>query len=142
MKNVENEILILDSSLESQLGTEAGLSYAEKQHIDSLKYQRQHALEESKRSHEDLEFQLMELEAKYESELEDIQNRLIREQDKLLGAFKQRQANLADYDQQQTVMLMAVKAQTECLEAERQKLIDQFKKVKFKLKILGGGITN
>ncbi len=128
MKNVENEILILDTSLDSQLGA-TGLSYAEKQHLDSLKYHRQHALEESKRSHEDLEFQLMELEAKYESELEDIQNRLIREQDKLLNAFKQRQANLVDYDQQQTMMLMAVKAQTECLESERQKLIDQFKKV-------------
>ena len=71
----------------------------------------------------------MELEAKYESELEDIQNRLIKEQDNLLNAFKQRQINLNDYDHQQTQMLMQVKAETECLEIERQKLIEQFKKV-------------
>lgn len=48
-------------------------------------------LEEAKHKHEDLEFQLMELEAKYESELEDIQNRLIIEQDNLLSVFRQRQ---------------------------------------------------
>jgi hypothetical protein len=50
-----------------------------------------HLLEESKHKHEDLEFQLMELEAKYESELEDIQNRLVIEQDNLFNVFKQRQ---------------------------------------------------
>jgi hypothetical protein len=33
----------------------------------------------------------MELEAKYESELEDIQNRLVFEQDNLLNVFKLRQ---------------------------------------------------
>ena len=33
----------------------------------------------------------MELEAKYESELEDIQNRLVIEQDNLFNVFKQRQ---------------------------------------------------
>lgn len=128
MKNVENEILILDTNLDTSY-LDSSLSYNEKKHLDSLKHQKQHALEESKRTHEDLEFQLMELEAKYESELEDIQNRLIKEQDNLLNAFKQRQSNLNEYDQQQTEMLMAVKAETEYLELERQKLIEQFKKV-------------
>ncbi len=52
---------------------------------------KKHLLDESRRKHEDLEFQLMELEAKYESELEDIQNRLVFEQDNLLNIFKQRQ---------------------------------------------------
>ena len=51
-------------------------------------------LEEAKHKHEDLEFQLMELEAKYESELEDIQNRLIIEQDNLLSVFRQRQVQI------------------------------------------------
>ena len=128
MKNVENEILILDTNLDSHY-SELNLTNTEQKQLDTLKNQKQHALEESKRVHEDLEFQLMELEAKYESELEDIQNRLIREQDNLLNAFKQRQTNLNEYDQQQTDMLMAVKAETEYLEMERQKLIEQFKKV-------------
>lgn len=124
IKNVENEILILDTNLDANL---SGLD------IETLKTQKQRLLDESKHQHEDLEFQLMELEAKYESELEDIQNRLIKEQDNLLNAFKQRQVNLNDYDQQQTQMLMQVKAETECLEIERQKLIEQFKKVSLTL---------
>lgn len=129
MKNVENEILILDTNIDSAY-MDSNLTYNEQKHLDALKHQKQHALEESKRVHEDLEFQLMELEAKYESELEDIQNRLIKEQDKLLNAFKQRQSNLNEYDQHQTEMLMAVKTETEYLEVERQKLIEQFKKVR------------
>lgn len=126
IKNVENEILILDTNLDASNYQQTSSSCMD---LDSLKLQKQRNLDESKRQHEDLEFQLMELEAKYESELEDIQNRLIKEQDNLLNAFKQRQVNLNDYDQQQTQMLMQVKAETECLEIERQKLIEQFKKV-------------
>lgn len=126
IKNVENEILILDTNLDASNYQQTSSSCID---LDSLKLQKQRNLDESKRQHEDLEFQLMELEAKYESELEDIQNRLIKEQDNLLNAFKQRQVNLNDYDQQQTQMLMQVKAETECLEIERQKLIEQFKKV-------------
>lgn len=126
IKNVENEILILDTNLDASNYQQTSNSCID---LDSLKLQKQRNLDESKRQHEDLEFQLMELEAKYESELEDIQNRLIKEQDNLLNAFKQRQVNLNDYDQQQTQMLMQVKAETECLEIERQKLIEQFKKV-------------
>ena len=126
IKNVENEILILDTNLDASNYQQTSSRCMD---LDSLKLQKQRNLDESKRQHEDLEFQLMELEAKYESELEDIQNRLIKEQDNLLNAFKQRQVNLNDYDQQQTQMLMQVKAETECLEIERQKLIEQFKKV-------------
>ena len=132
IKNVENEILILDTNLDTSIYNEtssSSSSSSSNNDFESLKLQKERILEESKRTHEDLEFQLMELEAKYESELEDIQNRLIKEQDNLLNAFKQRQINLNDYDHQQTQMLMQVKAETECLEIERQKLIEQFKKV-------------
>jgi hypothetical protein len=142
MKNIENEILILDHSLDKnmRISNPYGLSSNEQQicldvndanraHCEKVKAQKEHSLEDAKRMHEDLEFQLMELEAKYETELEDIQNRLIKEQDSLLNAFKQRQSNLNEYDQHQTQMLMQVKAETECLEMERQKLIEKFKKV-------------
>ena len=143
MKNIENEILILDHSLDKNIRITSpytSLSSSEQQmcldsndssrvHCEKIKAQKEHSLEDAKRMHEDLEFQLMELEAKYETELEDIQNRLIKEQDSLLNAFKQRQSNLNEYDQHQTQMLMQVKAETECLETERQKLIEKFKKV-------------
>ena len=75
------------------------------------KAQKEQALEEAKRAHEDLEFQLMELEAKYETELEDIQTRLVTERDHLLQAFKSRQASLNDYDIQQSRMLVEVKVE-------------------------------
>ena len=131
IKNIENEILILDTTLDTNYMLNSHSTQHNDHgriHCEHLKAQKEHALEDAKRAHEDLEFQLMELEAKYESELEDIQNRLIKEQDNLLSAFKLRQTSLNDYDQQQTQMLMQVKAETECLEMERQKLIDQFKK--------------
>ena len=137
IKNVENEILILETTLDSNI------MMANRNSVDaslvkwkSLKMQKERTLEEAKRTHEDLEFQLMELEAKYETELEDIQNRLIKEQDNLLNAFKQRQASLNDYDQQQTQLLMKVKAETEHLEMERQKLIEQFKKQRAQLQVI------
>ena len=142
MKNIENEILILDHSLDKNIRITSPYSVsgndqqtcldandASRAHCEKIKAQKEHSLEDAKRMHEDLEFQLMELEAKYETELEDIQNRLIKEQDSLLNAFKQRQSNLNEYDQHQTQMLMQVKAETECLEIERQKLIEKFKKV-------------
>jgi hypothetical protein len=130
MKNIENEILILDTTLDNQyLLARNGADLSGRSHWETIKCQKEHSLEEAKRLHEDLEFQLMELEAKYETELEDIQNRLIKEQDILLNTFKQRQATLNDYDEQTAQMLLHVKNETECLEIERQKLIEQFKKV-------------
>ena len=91
IKNVENEILILDTTLDTNLlmsNQQQQQNCSDVVQWQTLKLQKEHSLEEAKRSHEDLEFQLMELEAKYETELEDIQNRLIKEQDNLLNAFK------------------------------------------------------
>lgn len=141
IKNVENEILILETTLDSNImmaanGRNSSSIDASLVKWKNLKMQKERTLEEAKRSHEDLEFQLMELEAKYETELEDIQNRLIKEQDNLLNAFKQRQASLNDYDQQQTQLLMKVKDETEHLEMERQKLIEQFKKQRAQLQVI------
>ena len=148
MKNIENEILILDHSLDKNLIMTTSYSSSSddalinsnndmgRLNCEKVKAQKEHSLEDAKRIHEDLEFQLMELEAKYETELEDIQNRLIKEQDSLLSAFKQRQSNLNEYDQQQTQMLMQVKAETECLELERQKLIEKFKKQRAQLQLV------
>jgi hypothetical protein len=122
-KRSENSALLLDSP-------------GDRAPLETLRLQKIHSLDEAKRTHEDLEFQLMELEAKYESELEDIQNRLIGEQDALLNAFKQRHASLSEYDKQQTEMLMKVKAETETLEHERQQLIEQFKKQRTHLQLI------
>lgn len=106
----------------------------------------------------------MELEAKYESELEDIQNRLVVEQDNLLNVFKLRQVfhlpftfhlfsqqfilnikkkqlNLKDFDHQQKQMIQQVKEETEYLEQERQKLIEQFKKEKNQLQTIEKKLT-
>jgi hypothetical protein len=133
IKNIENEILILDTTLDKNyllLSSANNFHHANtnRMHMESLKAQKEHSLEEAKHIHEDLEFQLMELEAKYETELEDIQNRLIKEQDHLLNVFKQRQASLSELDQQQTQMLLKCKTETDLLEIERLKLIDEFKK--------------
>jgi hypothetical protein len=136
IKNIENEILILDTSLDKAAAGHYNHynphhhhhhhhHFTNQQH---MRAQKTHALDEARHAHEDLEFQLMEIEAKYETELEDIQNRLIAEQDHLLSMFEQRQASLNDYDSQQTAMLLRVKSETEALEDDRCKLIEEFKK--------------
>lgn len=122
IKNIENEILILDTTLDTSFkhhsssngtsttttnGWQTAASSVES--WEMVKAQKEQALDDAKRAHEDLEFQLMELEAKYETELEDIQSRLITEQDHLLQAFKSRQVSLNEYDAQQTQMLAEVK---------------------------------
>jgi hypothetical protein len=135
MKNIENEILILETTLDNKYLLTSNIDLNGRNHWESIKCQKEHSLEEAKRLHEDLEFQLMELEAKYETELEDIQNRLIKEQDIILNTFKQRQVTLTEYDEQTSQLLLQVKNQTECLELERRNLIEQFKKV-FKLNII------
>ncbi len=129
MKNIENEILILDTTLDNKYLLTSNINLNGRSQWESIKCQKEHSLEEAKRLHEDLEFQLMELEAKYETELEDIQNRLIKEQDIILNTFKQRQVTLSEYDEQTSQLLLQVKNETECLEIERQNLIEQFKKV-------------
>lgn len=139
IKNIENEILILDTTLDTNFllasSTGAGLD-SSMANLESIKAQKEHSLEEARRAHEDLEFQLMELEAKYETELEDIQNRLIKEQDSLLNLFKHRHASLSNYDQEQTKILLQVKSETEILEQERQNLIEQFKKQRNQLQMI------
>ena len=81
IKNIENEILILDTTLDTNfLLSSPNCIDTNRVNWKSIKDQKEHTLEEARRAHEDLEFQLMELEAKYETELEDIQNRLLKEQ--------------------------------------------------------------
>ncbi|CAF0719812.1 unnamed protein product [Brachionus calyciflorus] len=126
IKNIENEILILDTTLDTNFFLSTGncldLDW------ENLKNQKEHALEEARRAHEDLEFQLMELEAKYETELEDIQTRLIKEQEILIESFKQKQHNLTTFDHEQQKIILQIKSETEILELERLNLIEQFKK--------------
>lgn len=130
IKNIENEILILDTTLDADFR----LSGLDSNRFDweNIKTQKEHALEEAQRAHEDLEFQLMELEAKYETELEDIQTRLINEQEILIESFKYKNC-LSGADQEQQKLINKLKSETEILEFEKKKLIDQFEKQRLQL---------
>lgn len=133
IKNIENEILILDTTLD----TNFRLSGLDTNRIDweHIKSQKEHALDEARRAHEDLEFQLMELEAKYETELEDIQTRLINEQEILIESFKHKNC-LTGADQEQQKLINKLKSETEILELEKKKLIDQFQKQRSQLETI------
>lgn len=130
IKNIENEILILDTTLDADFR----LSGLNQNRFDweNIKTQKEHALEEAQRAHEDLEFQLMELEAKYETELEDIQSRLINEQEILIESFKYKNC-LTGADHEQQKLINKLKSETEILELEKKKLIDQFQKQRSQL---------
>ena len=106
------------------------------------------ALETERKIFEDMEFQQLEIESKYEEEKEEIQRQLLREQEALEETRRERESRLKEIDHQQREMLLACKKDTEALEVKREKLVAEFQLEKEKLKELekllqaSGFITN
>ncbi|XP_013410434.1 pleckstrin homology-like domain family B member 2 isoform X4 [Lingula anatina] len=97
--------------------------------LDELqKYQ--DAIENQRKIFDDLEFQQLEVETRYEEEREVVQQQLLQEQNQLLGKYKAREERLHQIDKQQRDMLKQVKVDIEGLETERQKLVEEFRKEK------------
>ncbi|CAF0893907.1 unnamed protein product, partial [Adineta steineri] len=88
-------------------------------------------LAETRRKHEDLEFQLMELETRCETELEQAEEHFQNEQILVAQNSKIRQNTLRDLDHQQNIILHQVIIEKEKLEREKQKLKLLFKQKKF-----------
>ncbi|CAF1681750.1 unnamed protein product, partial [Adineta ricciae] len=87
-------------------------------------------LVETRRKHEDLEFQLMELETRCEAELEQAEEQFQHEQIVVAQNSKLRQNTLRDLDHQQNIILHQVIIEKEKLEREKQKLKLLFKQKK------------
>ncbi|XP_055867257.1 mucin-4-like isoform X3 [Biomphalaria glabrata] len=90
----------------------------------------QQELECQRRLFDDLEFQQLEAEARFETEKEQINNRLMAQQAELLGKYKDREERLQQIDVQQKKMLSSVKSNLETLKEKRLELGESYKKEK------------
>ncbi|CAF0996293.1 unnamed protein product [Rotaria sordida] len=97
---------------------------------------------ETRKKHEDLEFQLMELETRCEAELEQAEEHFQSEQILIEQNTTIRQNTLHDLDRQQNVILHQVIVEKEKLEREKQKLKLLFKQKKLEANELEQKINN
>ncbi|XP_069115660.1 pleckstrin homology-like domain family B member 2 isoform X3 [Argopecten irradians] len=93
----------------------------------------QEILDNQRRLFEDLEFQQLESEAKFEEEKEQIQRKLMKGQNELLEKYRSREGRLQQIDNQQKEMLNNVKRDMETMEHRRQQLVEEFRKDKKQL---------
>ncbi|GFO46572.1 pleckstrin-like protein domain family b member 2 [Plakobranchus ocellatus] len=93
----------------------------------------QHELERQRRIFDDLEFQQLEAEARFESEREQINSRLLAQQAELLQKYKEREERLQQIDIQQKYMVSAVKESLESFKRQRLELAEAYKKEKSKI---------
>ncbi|GFS08674.1 pleckstrin-like protein domain family B member 2 [Elysia marginata] len=93
----------------------------------------QQELERQRRIFDDLEFQQLEAEARFESEREQLNTRLLAQQAELLQKYKEREERLQQIDIQQKCMVSAVKESLENYRQQRLDLIEAYKKEKAKI---------
>ncbi|KAL4228838.1 Pleckstrin y-like domain B member 1 [Mactra antiquata] len=90
-------------------------------------------LDNQRKVFDDLEFQQLESEAKFEEDREQVQRRLLADQNDLLDRYKTREESLQQISSQQRETILGVKREMERLEIDRHKAVDQFKQEKVKL---------
>lgn len=90
-------------------------------------------VEAQRKLYEDLEFQHLEDQTRFDEEREGMLQELMTVQNGLLDKYKERENRLQALDNQQTSMLADVRKNIDLLEQERHRLLDQFKKVRFRL---------
>ncbi|KAL3886762.1 hypothetical protein ACJMK2_026735 [Sinanodonta woodiana] len=116
--------------------TEQLLESCSKEEEDALleRFQKHtEALENQRKLYDDLEFQQLESESKFEEEKEQVQQMLIQDQNILLEKYRNRQDQLHKIDSQRKEMLKSVKANMESLEKKRLQTAEKFKEEKKKL---------
>ncbi|XP_021358754.1 uncharacterized protein LOC110453881 isoform X4 [Mizuhopecten yessoensis] len=106
----------------------------EEEEVYLERFQReQEVLDNQRRLFDDLEFQQLESEAKFEEEKEQIQRKLMKGQNELLEKYRSREGRLQQIDNQQKEMLNNVKQDMESMEQRRQQLVEEFRKHKKQL---------
>ncbi|XP_074653729.1 uncharacterized protein LOC141907874 isoform X2 [Tubulanus polymorphus] len=90
-------------------------------------------LEVQKKIFDDLEFQQLEMETRFEEDRERVAAELLKEQSDLLDRYRIREDRLQQIDEQQKEMLAQAKLDIEGLEKKRQKLLEDFRREKMRL---------
>ncbi|CAF2839410.1 unnamed protein product [Rotaria sp. Silwood2] len=128
-KSIRNEI---DYTQQTLFKLEHELRELEEQYrpSDDKILKKKEIIAETRKKHEDLEFQLMELETRCEAELEQAEEHFQNEQITVEQNTTIRQNTLQDLDRQQNIILHQVIVEKEKLEKEKQKLKLLFKQKK------------
>ncbi|CAL1527925.1 unnamed protein product [Lymnaea stagnalis] len=124
---------LLRTSTSSDGSSSGGGSFLLDEDTQAVRLRLQQELERQRRLFDDLEFQQLEAEARFETEKEQINNRLMAQQAELLHKYKDREERLHQIDIQQKNMLSAVKANLEGFKEQRQHLGESYKKEKAKV---------
>lgn len=97
------------------------------------RYQKEQEILDNQRIYFDnLEFEKLESESKYDQEKATIRENILLSQNALLDKYRARQSRLHQIDKQRE-MLQEVKVNVETLEKNRQKLVEEFRKEKARL---------
>ncbi|XP_052823690.1 pleckstrin homology-like domain family B member 1 isoform X1 [Octopus bimaculoides] len=98
------------------------------------RYQKEHEVLDNQRIYFDnLEFEKLESESKFEQEKELVRGEILKNQNTLLDKYKSREHRLHQIDCQQREMIQEVKVNVESLEKSRQSLVEEFRKEKARL---------
>ncbi|CAI9722296.1 pleckstrin homology-like domain family B member 1 isoform X1 [Octopus vulgaris] len=98
------------------------------------RYQNEHEVLDNQRIYFDnLEFEKLESESKFEQEKELVRGEILKNQNTLLDKYKSREHRLHQIDCQQREMIQQVKVNVESLEKSRQSLVEEFRKEKARL---------
>jgi len=87
----------------------------------------QQEVERQRRIYDDLEFQQLEAEARFDSEKEQLNNSLISQQTELLQKYKDREDRLVEIDVQQKATLASVRTNLEAFRQQRQQLAQAYR---------------
>lgn len=141
---IERERRRLVELEEEQEELERQLATAPPEHqqvvLDRL-HRHKEILDNQRKIFDDLEFQQLESEAKFEEDREQVQLRLMSDQEDLLTRYHTRQEGLQDISNQQRDMVAGVKHEMDRMEKERQKSIDEYRQEKLKLVEIQGKIS-
>ncbi|XP_053408390.1 pleckstrin homology-like domain family B member 1 isoform X3 [Mercenaria mercenaria] len=122
-KKLEN-LELQNGTLENQLELCAS---EEKSTILEKLQKNKEMLDTQRKVFDDLEFQQLESEAKFEEDKEQSQRRLLADQNNLLDRYRTREESLEQISNQQREAIQSVRRDMEKFEAERQRSIETFK---------------
>uniref|UniRef100_A0A0B7ARV0 PH domain-containing protein n=2 Tax=Arion vulgaris TaxID=1028688 RepID=A0A0B7ARV0_9EUPU len=130
---LNNRLLRSSTSSTGSGGSGGSSSLGMHDDVAAMRVRLQQELERQRRIFDDLEFQQLEAEARFETEKEQVSGRLMSQQADLLQKYKEREERLQQIDIQQKQMLGSVKSSLENFKQQRQRLADSCKKEKSKV---------
>ncbi|XP_052265266.1 pleckstrin homology-like domain family B member 2 isoform X3 [Dreissena polymorpha] len=141
---IERERRRLEDLERAKAGLERQLEVCAPEEQSALldRIQRQKELVDVQRKvFDDLEFQQLESEAKFEEDREQVQRRLLADQNALLDSYKRREDSLRHISLQQQETMTGVRHEMERLHNERQQNIHLYRQEKVTLQDLMGRIS-